>query len=192
MLCKWKKKNSIYSSIFPQMNIQRYPFQQIWSESIICFLTPIWRLRASKSAVRIIHLPVVTLHINMQSSSGARGGWLLHLVVILPFLSALVLLWIWPGCYLRSCWKKSARTNPTLNFQQRRENTSAVIQFNVVLFELSSRHISVKLFCNNVTHTHTLIHWLYHVSCSHVSVKCSLSNSVAGLLMAWLKPNEIF
>lgn len=115
--------------------------------------------QASKSAVRIIHLPVVTLHINMQSSSGARGGWLLHLVVILPFLSALVLLWIWPGCYLRSCWQKSARTNPTLNFQQRRENTSAVIQFNVVLFELSSRHISVKLFCNNVTHTHTDTHW---------------------------------
>lgn len=65
--------------------------------------------------------------------------------------------WMWPGCYLRSCWQKSPRTNPPLNFQQRRENISAVIQFNVAPFGFSPSHISVKSFRNNVTHTHT--HW---------------------------------
>lgn len=96
-----------------------------------------------------------------------------------------------PSLHLWSGWEKSLRTNPTINFQQRRENTSTVIQFNVVLFSSSPTHISFESFCNNVTHTHTLINWLYHVSCSHVSVTCSLC-SLAGLLMAWLKPNEFF
>lgn len=60
-----------------------------------------------------------------------------------------------PGCDLWSCWEKSLRTYPTLNFKQRRENTSTVIQFNVVLFAFSLSHISLKSLCNNVTHTHT-------------------------------------
>lgn len=65
----------------------------------------------------------------------------------------------WPGCYLCSCWEKSLRTNPTLNFQQRRENPSAVIQFNVVVFSFSLSHISLKSLCNNVTNTHTHTDW---------------------------------
>lgn len=36
--------------------------------------------------------------------------------------------------------EKSLRTNPTLKFQQRRENTSTVTQFNVVLFFLSESY----------------------------------------------------
>lgn len=76
-----------------------------------------------------------------------------------------------PGCYLWSCWEKSLRTYPTLNFQRRRENTSTVIQFNVVLFAFSPSHISLKSLCNNVSHTLTdslIISWLLQSCFSHM------------------------
>lgn len=193
----WKtnKEKKLYDSIFPQMNC--FPFStnlikinhlplshQLTTES-----SPIPTLDYSSACSYVRHLFVIIL----TPEEGDLGmPWLL----LQRFQPAAKLsrLWMRPGCHLCLCWEKSLRTNPTLNFQQRGENTSAVIQFNVVLFSFSQSHISLKSLCNNMTHTHTqrLIHWLYHVSCSHVSVTCSLCNSVAGLLMAWLKPNEIF
>lgn len=97
-------------------------------------------------------------------------------------------LWLWPGCYLRSSWEKSLRTNPTLNFQQRRENTSTVIQFNVVLFGFSPSHISLKSLRNNVTHTYTHTDWFIDYTMSPAVMFHSHVYSLI-VLLAYLWPD---
>ena len=121
-------------------------------------------LLSAKFPLWIIHLPVVMLATFWRRRRLNSGS---RDCLFFFFTSALRI-------------EKSHRgQTQKLKFQQRR--------FNIMLFRsLCHSHISFKSF------THMLIHWLYLVSCSHVSVKCSFCNSAAGLLMAWLKPNEIF
>lgn len=141
---------------FPSTNIQVFPFQQIWSKSIIYCRLPISHLRATQFPLWVIHLLVDVFCVYLSSSSGAWGARLdVLLLQYFQLAAAISQLWTWAGRCLWSCWEKSLRTSPTLNFQQRRENTSTVIQLNVVLFSFSQSHISFKSLCNNVTHTHT-------------------------------------
>lgn len=184
MTNKWRK-NYLRLRLFPRRTSEFSLFNKFDQNQSFTAVSPFhnWERPNSHSG-----LFICLLAIYLSSSRGTRGARLCGLPlrcfhprrhVRSPGLCVALILSLKP---LR---KKPLRTNPTLNFQQRRENTTAVIQFNVVPFRPLSP-ISFESFAR------ALIHWLYHVSCSHVSVKCWLCNSAAGLLMAWLKPNEIF
>ena len=159
---KWR--NKIFATLsFPQINIS-FPSQQIWSKSIILLQSPHFTSESSpiptldySSACRYVRYLFV---VSLRTSAWGPHDCLPTTSSVQPhfFFSLSQSRMPRPGCYLWSRWEKSPRTNSALNFQQSRENTSTVIQFNVVLFGFSPSHISLKSLSNNVTLAHTLAH----------------------------------
>lgn len=151
------------------MNVQVFPFQQIWSKSIIYCHLPISQLRATQFPLWIIHPPVLnTRHLFLvifwcpRSSTWGSCDCFPSTSSLQPRSPSCA----WgPDVVSEAAAKKSLRTNPTLNFQQRREK---ILQqwFNLmlfcsvsprVIFHLNDSVIMWRAHADTHTHTDSLI-----------------------------------
>lgn len=113
------------------------------------------------SACRNVPRLFVVIFWRLRSST---WGWLLF--QYFQRAAAFSQLWPWPRWYLRSCWEKSLRTCPTLNFQGEK-----ILRqwFNLMLFCSVSQRVIFHL-------NHSVIMWHTHPHTDSLIISCLLQS----------------